>query len=69
MIRRPMARQEPGKPTLTYEVIGRVVHDACSGRGCTGCDFRGWMIDDEVTLPAFPIDPYIGRPLPAGEKP
>jgi len=66
-LRRPMARQVPGKPTLDLELVGRVVHTVCLGKGCTGCDFRGWMIDPDAPKPAYPIDPYAGVPFPVVE--
>ncbi len=45
-LRPPRSRQDPGKPTLTYEIKGRVTCPGCDGKGCERCNRRGWMIDE-----------------------
>jgi len=45
-LRHPKWRQDPGRPTRTLEVRGRVTCPDCDGKGCLHCDSRGWMIDE-----------------------
>ncbi len=45
-LRHPHWRQDPGKPTRTMEVRGRVNCPNCDAKGCDYCNRRGWMIDE-----------------------
>ena len=47
-LRHPGWRQDPGRPTRSLELKGRVVCPGCAGSGCDLCDRRGWMIDDSL---------------------
>jgi len=47
-LRHPGWRLEPGRPTRTYELRGRVTCPGCEGKGCDDCNRRGWMIDEAL---------------------